>query len=129
VAKNFLEGDTERVNYDAIPRAVYTVPPLASVGLTEAEARSRGLDIAVINSHMEGWKVYAIIEGGAVARAKIIIERGSGRIVGAHIYSGSAGESINLFALAMRFDIKADDLKQMVYAYPTLASALPYTLG
>jgi glutathione reductase (NADPH) len=129
VAKNFLEGDTERVNYDAIPRAVYTVPPLASVGLTEAEARKRGLDVAVVSSNMEGWKVYAIIEGGAVARAKIIIEKGSGRIIGAHIYGGVAGESINLFALAMRFDIKADDLKQMVYAYPTLASALPYTLG
>ena len=129
VGKNFLEGDTERVNYDAIPRAVYTVPPLASVGLTEAEARERGLDVAVANSNMQGWKVYAIIEGGAVARAKIITEKGSGRILGAHIYGGSAGELINLFALAMRFDIKADDLKQMVYAYPTLSSALPYTLG
>lgn len=129
VARNFLEGDTERVNYDAIPRAVYTVPPLASVGLTEAEARKRGLDIAVVNSNMEGWKVYAIIEGGTVARAKIITEKDSSRIVGAHIYGGAAGEIINLFALAMRFNIKAEDLKQMVYAYPTLASALPYTLG
>ncbi|HEX8184778.1 MAG TPA: NAD(P)/FAD-dependent oxidoreductase [Blastocatellia bacterium] len=129
VAKNFLEGDTERVNYDAVPRAVYTVPPLASVGLTEAEARKRGLDVTVASSNMEGWKVYAIIEGGQVARAKIIIEKGSGRIVGAHLYGGAAGENINLFALAMRFGIKADDLKQMVYAYPTLASALPYTFG
>jgi glutathione reductase (NADPH) len=129
VAKNLIEGDTERVNYDAIPRAVYTVPPLASVGLTEAEARKRGLDVAVINSNMEGWKVYAILQGGEVARAKVIIENGSGRIVGAHLYGGAAGENINLFALAMRFDIKADDLKQMVYAYPTLGSALPYTLG
>ena len=129
VAKNFLEGDAERVNYDAIPRAVYTVPPLASVGLTEAEARKRGLDINVTTSNMEGWKVYAIIEGGQIARAKIITEKESGRIVGAHIYGGEAGENINFFALAMRFQIKADDLKQMVYAYPTLASALPYTLG
>ncbi|HVG21371.1 MAG TPA: NAD(P)/FAD-dependent oxidoreductase [Blastocatellia bacterium] len=128
-SRNFLEGDVERVNYDAIPRAVYTVPPLASVGLTEAEARKRGLDVEVVNSNMEGWKVYAIIEGGAVARAKIIIEKSSGRGIGAHIYGGAAGENINLFALAMRFDIKADDLKSMVYAYPTLASALPYALG
>ena len=128
-AKNFIEGDTERVNYDAIPRAVYTVPPLASVGLTEAEARQRGLDVKVVSSNMEGWKVYAIIQGGEVARAKIIIENGSGRIVGAHLYGGAAGENINLFGLAMRFNIKADDLKQMVYAYPTLGSALPYLFG
>ncbi|MFP5264319.1 MAG: dihydrolipoyl dehydrogenase family protein [Blastocatellia bacterium] len=129
VSKNFLEGDAERVDYDAIPRAVYTVPPLASVGLTEAEARGRGLEVAVVNSDMGGWKVYSIIEGGAAARAKVIIDKASGRIVGAHLYGGAAGENINLFALAMRFQVKADDLKHMVYAYPTLASALPYALG
>jgi glutathione reductase (NADPH) len=128
VAKNFLEGDSERVNYDAIPRAVYTVPPLASVGLTEAEAQRRGLDVTATTSNMEGWKVYSILQGGEVARAKIITEKGSGLIVGAHLYGGGAAENINLFALAMRFNIKAADLKQMVYAYPTLGSALPYAM-
>jgi glutathione reductase (NADPH) len=129
VAKNFLEGDTERVSYAAIPRAIYTVPPLASVGLTEAEARKLPLEVAVTRSNMEGWKVYAIIEGGQAARAKIITEAASGRILGAHIFGASAGENINFFALAMKADVKADEIKNMVFAYPTLASALPYTLA
>lgn len=129
VAKNFLEGDTERADYEAVPRAIYTIPPLASVGLTEAEARKRGLDVSVTSSEMTNWKVNAIIEGGEPARAKVITEKASGRIVGAHIWGANAGDNINFFALAMKYKIPADEIKDMVFAYPTLASALPYTIG
>jgi glutathione reductase (NADPH) len=129
VARNFLENDAEQVDYEAIPRAVYTIPQLASVGLTEAGAREAGLDVIVTNSDMSGWKVYSILEAGRTARAKVITEKGTGRIVGAHILGGASGEEIHLFALAIRFGIKADDLKSMVYAYPTFSSALPYAIG
>ena len=128
VARNFLENDAERVRHDSIPRAVYTVPPLASVGLTEEDARNRGFDIKVTNNDMAGWKVYQII-GEEVARSKIITEARSGLILGAHMYGQSAGEIINIFGVAMKFGILADDLKNFVYAYPTLSSALPYVFG
>jgi len=126
VAKNFLNGDTERASYDAIPRALYTVPPLASVGLTEAQARERGFDVSVNVSDMAGWKVYAIA-GEPIARAKIVTESGSGKILGAHILGANADEQIHLFAMAMRFGISANDLRSTVFAYPTMSSALPYT--
>jgi glutathione reductase (NADPH) len=129
VAKNFLENDVERADYEAMPRAIYTIPPLASVGLTEAEARKRGLDVNLTNSEMTNWKVNAIIEGGEPARAKIITEKASGHILGAHLWGTNAGDNINLFALAIKHKIPADDIKNMVFAYPTLASALPYTIG
>lgn len=129
VAKNFLENDTERADYEAIPRAIYTIPPLASVGLTEAEARKRGLDVKVTSSDMTNWKTYAIIEGGEPAKAKVITEKSSGRILGAHIWGTNAGDNINFFALAIKYKIPADEIKNLVFAYPTLASALPYTIG
>lgn len=125
VARNFLEGDAEKVEYDAIPRALYTIPPLASVGLTEKEARDRGFDIDVHRHDMTNWKVYAIA-GEGLAKAKVISERGSGRILGAHLLGGAAGEEIHIFAMAIRFGIPATELKKMVFAYPTLASALVY---
>jgi glutathione reductase (NADPH) len=127
-ARNFLEGDTERVSYDAIPRVLFTVPPLASVGLTEGEARERGLDLSVITQDMTDWKVPAIL-GEPVAHAKVIVESGSGRILGAHLLSSGAAEDIHVFAMAIRFGLTADDLKSVVFGYPTLASALSYTLG
>ncbi|MEW6131413.1 MAG: NAD(P)/FAD-dependent oxidoreductase [Acidobacteriota bacterium] len=128
VAKNFLENDAEPVNFEGIPRAIYTVPQLASVGLTEAEARKRNLDIAVTNSEMSDWKVYAIIAGGQVAKAKVITENSTGRILGAHLFAMNAGDTINLYALAIRYGLKADDLRNMIFSYPTLASALPFTI-
>ncbi len=128
VAKNFLEGDKEKADYDSIPRAIYTVPQLASVGLTESEARQQGLDIDVLTNDMKDWKTYVIITGGETARAKIIEEKGSGRILGAHLFAPNAGDTINVYALAMKFNVKASDLRDMVFSYPTLMSALPYTV-
>lgn len=129
VAKNFLEGNSERADYTAIPRAIYTIPPLASVGLTESEARQRKLEINVTKSEMTNWKVNAIIAGGEPALAKIISEKSSGRILGAHLWSAAAGDNINFFALAIKHQITADEIRNMVFAYPTLASSLPYTVG
>ena len=77
---------------------------------------------------MAGWKVYAIHDD-PVARAKVIVDRASDRIVGAHLYGSGGGEEIHLFAYAIHFGITADDLRRSVYRYPTLASALPYALG
>jgi glutathione reductase (NADPH) len=127
-AQNFLEGDTERVSYDAIPRVLFTVPPLASVGLTEEAARARGLDISVFTSDVTDWKVPAIL-GEPVARAKVLVESRSGRILGAHLLNSGAAEDIHVFAIAMQCGLSSQDLKRMVFGYPTLASTLPDTLG
>jgi glutathione reductase (NADPH) len=128
VARNLLEGDVERADYAAIPKVLYTVPQLASVGLTEAEARARGEAVSVVTSDMADWKVFAIY-GEPVARAKLILAAGSGRILGAHLYGPHAGETIHVFMLALRFGITADQLRTTVFGYPTLSSALPHTLG
>jgi len=128
VGRNLVENDAERVDYTSIPRALYTIPQLAMVGMTDDEARSSGREFSVFTNDMSGWKVYAIA-GEAPACAKIIVEKGSAKILGAHLYNHSAADQIHLFALAIKFGISADDLRRMVYAYPTLTSALAYTMG
>jgi glutathione reductase (NADPH) len=127
VAKNFLEGDVEQVSYDAIPQAVYTVPALAWVGQTEAEARQAGLKVKANVFDMEAWKVYAIA-GEKPARIKVVMEEGSRRILGAHFYGAGAAEIIHVFAMAIRFNLTAADLEKMVWAYPTFSSALSSVL-
>jgi len=59
---------------------------------------------------------------------KVLIEEGNERILGAHLLGPAAEETINLFALAMRFDINAEQLKQVLFANPTHASDLKYML-
>jgi len=127
VGVNYVDGDVEKADYTSIPRAIYTIPALASVGLTEAEARKRGLGIEVHNNEMSKWKVYAIA-GEPLARAKIIIEKSTDKIVGAHLLSPVAADEIHVFALALKFGITASQLRQMVYAYPTFSSTIPSLL-
>lgn len=123
IARNFLEGDVAAADYRTVPQAVYTTPPLATVGLTEAEARANDYDVDVVSHDMKSWKVFAIF-GSPVARAKIVIERSTRRIAGAQLFGPGASETIHLFAMAMRCGATADDLREMIYAYPTFASAV-----
>jgi len=127
-AINFLRGNTEKLFYDAIPRVVYTIPELASVGMAEEEAISRGIQYQVAESDMADWKVYRI-RGEEVAQIKLIIDSHSDKILGAHILGALSSEIIHVFSLAIEFGITAKQLENSVYAYPTLTSALSSALG
>jgi glutathione reductase (NADPH) len=128
VARNLLEGDAERADYATVPKVLYTLPQLASVGLTEAEATARGLDVRVVRSDMAAWRTYAI-RHSPVARATVVVDRRTDAIVGAHLFAPDAGETIHVYALAMRFGATTAALKGTVFGYPTLASSVPHTLG
>lgn len=121
VGRNIAENAGLTPDYAAIPSAVYTVPALATVGLTEADAKAKGLDIEVHENDMLDW-FSAITYAETVAWSKVIVERGTGRIVGAHIVGHSGEELIHLFALAMRHGLPAAALRDMVYGFPTFAA-------
>jgi glutathione reductase (NADPH) len=125
VAHNILHGDTERVDYGAIPTTVFTVPPLADVGMTEDEARGKGLDIDVVTEDMSEWTVFRLA-GEKPSYAKLIFEKRSGRMLGAHLFGPGADENIHVFAMAMRFGVSRRQLAGMIYVYPTFGSALKY---
>ncbi|HVT44530.1 MAG TPA: NAD(P)/FAD-dependent oxidoreductase [Thermoanaerobaculia bacterium] len=123
IARNILEGDVAKADYSAVPQAIYTTPPLATVGWTETEARRSGLAVNVRTSDMKSWLVYAIA-GEPVAWAKVVADAETGRILGAQLFGAGASENIHLFALAIRCGLTADDLREAVYAYPTFASTI-----
>lgn len=125
VASNLLGGNSRRPDYRGIPSVVFTVPPLAGVGLTEAEARRQGLDIRVKSEDTSGWYSNRRLNEPC-AMFKTVVERTGGRLLGAHLLGPHAEEVINLFALAMRNDLTADAIRHQLYAYPTSGSDLPY---
>ncbi|HWE63621.1 MAG TPA: NAD(P)/FAD-dependent oxidoreductase [Chloroflexota bacterium] len=125
VATNLLQGNTRTPNYQGIPSVVFTTPPLARVGLNEATARGQGLRFTTHHEDTSGWyssRRVALRHTGY----KVLVEDGTDRILGAHLLGPHAEEIINLFALAIRSDLRAGDLKDMVYAYPTSASDISY---
>ncbi len=121
VGQNIVDDANLKPDYSIVPSAVYTVPALSSVGMTEAEAKQAGIDIEAITSDMSSW-FSARFYAETVAWAKILVEKGSRRVVGAHLVGHHGEELIHLFALAMRHGITADQLGDEMYAFPTFAA-------
>lgn len=125
VAENLLKGNQRKALGGAIPSVVFTLPPLAAVGLDEASAREQGLDFRVGTGDLSGWYSSRRI-GETCAAYKVLVEKGTERILGAHLLGAHAEEHINLFALAMRQGLKAGDVAETLYAYPTHGSNTQY---
>jgi glutathione reductase (NADPH) len=127
VAANLLKGNHQKPNYLGIPTVVFTIPPLASVGLSESVAHEQALKFQVKKEMTSGWYSSRRV-GEKYSGFKVLIEEGKDRILGAHVLGGEAEEVINLFAVAIRSGMRATDLKHMLFAYPTHGSDLPYML-
>ena len=127
VAANLLKGNHKKPNYLGIPTVVFTIPPLAAVGLRETNAREQGLKFQVRKEMTSNW-----YSSRRVAEKhsgfKVLVEEGTDRILGAHLLGGQAEEVINLFGVAMRSGMRAADLNHMLFAYPTRGSDVPYML-
>jgi glutathione reductase (NADPH) len=126
-ASNLLEGNRESPNYEGIPSIVFTVPPLAGVGLTEAQAVERGLRCRVNHQDTAGWYSSRRVGAGFSAH-KVLLEEPGERILGAHVIGPHAEELVNVFALAVRKGLTGRDLRDAIFAYPTGASDLAYML-
>jgi glutathione reductase (NADPH) len=127
VAANLLKGNEEKPNYLGIPTVVFTIPPLASVGLSETKAREQGLKFQVKKEMTSNWYSSRRV-AEKYSGFKVLVEEGTDRILGAHLLGGQAEELINLFGVAMRSGMRAADLKHMLFAYPTHGSDVPYML-
>ena len=121
LATNLLEGNHRAVNYAGIASAVFTLPPLATVGLTEAAARAAGRKFRTSRQDTSGWFNTRRL-GEAVSGFKVLVEEDTGHVIGAHLLGPHADEVINLFALAVRARVPAEELRQALYAYPTHGS-------
>ena len=127
VAANLLEGNHRTPNYDGVPSVVFTIPPIAAVGLTEAQARERGGKFRVRSQKASDWFT-ARQAAEPVYGFKVIVEEETDRVLGAHLVGPHVDETINLFALAIRHGLTAEDLKTTMFAYPTGASDVGYML-
>ncbi len=125
VAANLLNGNNARPDYTATPTVAFTLPPIAAVGLGEEEAREQGLRFKVNHQETSQWYSSRRV-GEAYSASKVLVEDGTGRILGAHLLGPSADELINVFALAIRRGLTAEDLQDAIFAYPTHASDLGY---
>lgn len=124
-ARNLLEGNKHETDFRGMATVVFTIPPLARVGLTEEEARKKKVVVDVKQGDTSGW--YSARRVAETASAyKVLVDKNSGRIVGAHLLGPEADEFANVFVLAISAGIEAATLKDTLFVYPTQASNIEW---
>ncbi|HLQ99388.1 MAG TPA: NAD(P)/FAD-dependent oxidoreductase [Sphingobacterium sp.] len=118
VTENILKEKSKTLIIPPTPSVVYTIPQLAKVGLSEEEANAEGYDFTIKYKSIPKW-FSAKHKNEEVYAYKVLIDNKSNQILGAHIIASEAGGLINLFAMAMQGKLTANQVKDMVLAYPT----------
>jgi glutathione reductase (NADPH) len=128
VIANLLKGNHHKPDYTAVPSVAFTLPPIASVGLGEKEARQQKKKFKVRCEKTSGWFT-AKQEAEPVYGYKILVQERTGKILGAHLVGPHVDEVVNVFAFAIRHGHTAQELKDTVFAYPTGTSDIASMLG
>ncbi|HEB34569.1 MAG TPA: dihydrolipoyl dehydrogenase [Candidatus Aminicenantes bacterium] len=122
IAAENASGLKAEMNYKALPLAVYTEPEFSSVGLTEEEARERGIKIQVGLFSLQA-NGRALTTGSQEGMVKIIADE-KDEIIGAHILAANASEFISEISLAMKRGLKIQDVSSSIHIHPTLSEGV-----
>lgn len=123
VAAENIMGIDSIMNYNIVPTGIYTFPELASVGLTEEEARKKGHDITVSKFPLAA-NGKALAEGEATGFVKIISDNEYGEVIGVHIMASNATDMISEAIVAMQLESTVYDIAKAIHPHPTLSEAV-----
>jgi mercuric reductase len=122
-ASNALAGANRQVDHTVIPRALFTDPQVAVVGLTDRDANAQGFACECNTIPLS-----VVPRAGAIRETrgviKMVLERSTRRVLGVSMLGPNAGEVIHEAAMALRFGATADDFIDLIHVYPTMAEAL-----
>ncbi|MBI4278992.1 MAG: hypothetical protein HY660_11090 [Armatimonadetes bacterium] len=122
-AENALTGAGRVYDLTALPRVTFTDPQVASVGLTEAQAQERGIEVKVATLHLKNVP-RAIAARDTRGLIKLVAEQGTDRLLGAHVLAAEAGEMVQEATLAIRFGLTIRDIVDTFHPYLTMVEGL-----
>jgi pyruvate/2-oxoglutarate dehydrogenase complex dihydrolipoamide dehydrogenase (E3) component len=122
-AQNALTDTQKALDLSTVPGVIFTDPQIATVGLTEAQARKEGYEVKVSTVNLEH---VARAQAARDTRGliKLVADEGTNRLLGAHIIGAEAGEVIQTATLAIKFGLKVDDLTDTLFPYLTQVEGL-----
>ena len=123
VAAENASGGSRSVDYRSVPNVVYTRPEVASVGVTEAQARQKGADVKVAQFPFSA-NPRARILGETDGLVKLVCDADGGAVLGVHLLGPHVTDLIAEGALAVQMGATADDLAWTTHAHPTLPEAM-----
>jgi len=123
VAAENVCGHTAKMDYKTVPSCVFTQPEVATVGLTEAQAREQGYDVAVGKfPFLANGK--AVTYGERNGFVKIVSEARYGEVLGLHIVGPHASDLLLEGGLALQLEATLDEIGAAIHAHPTLGEAI-----
>jgi dihydrolipoamide dehydrogenase len=123
VAADNATGHPARNSFDVVPQVVYTHPEIATVGLTEAEARNAGRDVRVARFPLKASgmaRAYDATEGGV----ELIADTEHGEILGAAVIAARAADIIQEITLAMKNELTVEEVAATIHPHPTFGEAV-----
>jgi mercuric reductase len=122
-AEHALRGTGRRIDLATMPRVTFTSPPIAAVGLTEAEAKKAGHRVVTSLLPLEVVP-RALVDHATTGLIKLVADESDGRLFGAHILAEGAGDVIQAAIMALRYRATIDDVAGTFHPYLTMAEGL-----
>ena len=127
VVANRCLGGNKEIDYSVVPICIYTKPEIASVGLTEKAAKSKGLDIRVVRYNMNrNGKASAMMQTKGLV--KVVIDSKYGEILGIHLIGPEATEVIAEAAMALKLEATEEMISSIIHAHPTISEGISEAL-
>jgi dihydrolipoamide dehydrogenase len=123
VAAENISGRKTHADYSEIPNCIYTFPEVASVGLTEKQAKEKGLQVRIGRYPFQS-NGRALAMGESEGFIKVIADKDLGQVVGVHILGDHATDMIGGPVLAMGLETTVEEMGKTIQAHPTLNEAL-----
>lgn len=120
---NIVKGENRQFDYKVVPNCVYTIPEVASVGLTQSEAEAKGFDVQIGKAQFRIFgKAMAI--GELDGFVKIVAEKKYGEVLGVHMIGPHVTDMIAAGAAALKLEATVEIMAETIHAHPTLAEAM-----
>lgn len=120
---NAVRGENRTMDYKAVPNCVYTIPEVASVGLTESEAKTKGFDVVIGKANFRPFgKAMAIAEQDGFI--KIVADRKYGEVLGVHMIGPHVTDMIAAGVAAIKLEATVESMAETIHAHPTLSEVL-----
>ena len=122
-AHNAIKGNERKVDFSVFPTAIFTIPAVGQVGLTEVEALNRGIKAKTTKLPYE-YNPAAGVRNETEGMVKVVYEEGTERILGVHVIGAHAEDTIQIAAMAMKGGLKKSEVGAMHYVFPTFGGAI-----
>ena len=127
VAVNNILGKEDRMRYNAIPGVVYTNPEVAGVGLTEAEAKAKGIDYKVVKLPMAYAGRFVAENDKGEGICKIIVGAKYHEVLGVHMLGNPCSEIISAACIAIETEMTLEQMQEVVFPHPTVSEIIKET--